>query len=655
MKILFKSHYILFIAIGLITTFIYSFGLYGPFLFDDYPNIINNTPLQFSIINSNTLYEAAFSLKMGPIGRPISYLSFAFNQYICGINSPFCFKLINLFLHLLNAMLFFLLIKKITAYFLVSQTSSPLDIKTGKSIQSKYPFYIALATSTLWLVHPFNLTTVLYVVQRMNELATLFTLLTILTYIHIRTNELTFSVLKQLSLLTLGFLFFFLGLASKENTILGIFYIFIIEIFCFKFQFQRFHLLKKAYPYLILLVCLSFIVILFYMSQNYSYRDFSLQERLLTEARVLWFYIQLILIPDISKMGLFHDDFLISSSLFSPLTSFIGVFALILLITFIIIIRKKQPVFSFGFSIFLLSHSLESTSLPLEIIHEHRNYFGSLFLIYIICYYLMTLNKLSHQLKLSLILLLFATLSSLTMIRSYMWGNEERLATWMYQHHSESSRTLLSAGNMLLKSNSIKNTETSLALFQKGHQLAPDKLTTTNALISQLYALEIPVPEELIEQLMLNAQRTFLTPEESAAVHTPELLCNTHKICHWPDEIYLKFLSNVFLNPSLRKGHKCTIFANIAIIKSRKDNYKEALEFSGKALECDPDKAQYHLNYANLLIYFNKKQQALNHILIAKELDKSEKNQSRVRQNMRLIIPEQKIGHENEAINEKEK
>ena len=45
---------------------------------------------------------------------------------------------------------------------------------------------------------------------------------------------------------------------------------------------------------------------------SYVNREFTLTERLLTELRVLWEYVSVLLLPDGAKMGLVHDDFQLS-------------------------------------------------------------------------------------------------------------------------------------------------------------------------------------------------------------------------------------------------------------------------------------------------------------------------------------------------------
>ena len=107
---------------------------------------------------------------------------------------------------------------------------------------------------------------------------------------------------------------------------------------------------------------------------GYAWRDFSLGERLLTETRVLWFYLHMIVLPNLGEMGLHHDDFLISRGPLSPWTTLPALAGLLLLAGGAFALRNKQPIITFGIAFFFVGHAMESTIIPLELVFEHRNY-----------------------------------------------------------------------------------------------------------------------------------------------------------------------------------------------------------------------------------------------------------------------------------------
>gem|GEM_PF-4294607 len=87
------------------------------------------------------------------------------------------------------------------------------------------PFFCA----AVWALHPMQLSTVMYVVQRMTMLSAMFTLLAIIVYLRYRSSQMTIMQrsywLASIAVLTL------LSFLSKENGILTLVYIALIELF----------------------------------------------------------------------------------------------------------------------------------------------------------------------------------------------------------------------------------------------------------------------------------------------------------------------------------------------------------------------------------------------------------------------------------------
>ena len=96
------------IALLVVVTLVYLPGLTGPFVFDDYPNILNNPAIAVDSLNATQLGHAALSNEMGAFGRPLAKLSFALNYYLAGsFADAYWFKATNLFIHLVNTVLVF--------------------------------------------------------------------------------------------------------------------------------------------------------------------------------------------------------------------------------------------------------------------------------------------------------------------------------------------------------------------------------------------------------------------------------------------------------------------------------------------------------------------------------------------------------------------
>ena len=148
-------------------------GLTGHFIFDDGANIRLNPYLQMSSLDFSTLWQAASTGGSNALSRPISMVSFAVNYYFFGMD-PYYFKAVNLSIHLINGILVFFLARLLIM----------LHLRIRGEMDDQTASWIGIAVAAIWLLHPFNLTGVLYVVQRMTSLAALFTLAGLALYMY---------------------------------------------------------------------------------------------------------------------------------------------------------------------------------------------------------------------------------------------------------------------------------------------------------------------------------------------------------------------------------------------------------------------------------------------------------------------------------------
>ncbi len=74
-----RSTWILLLA-GLLTVTVYFPGLYGDYVFDDMPNLLDNKRLDIEVLDYDSLKSATLSSNSGPLRRPVSMLRFALNR-----------------------------------------------------------------------------------------------------------------------------------------------------------------------------------------------------------------------------------------------------------------------------------------------------------------------------------------------------------------------------------------------------------------------------------------------------------------------------------------------------------------------------------------------------------------------------------------------
>ena len=117
--------------------------------------------------------------------------------------------------------------------------------------------------------------------------------------------------------------------------------------------------------------------------RDYVFGEFTMGQRLLTQTRVVLYYLSLIFYPNPSRLNLDYD-FPLSYSLFNPFTTFLSLILIIGLIALGVYLAKKQRLISFCIFWFLGNLVIESSVIPLAIIFEHRIYMPSMFVFLLI-------------------------------------------------------------------------------------------------------------------------------------------------------------------------------------------------------------------------------------------------------------------------------
>jgi|GEM_PF-1512079 len=414
-------------------------GTSGDFWFDDKTNIVSNSTLHIDDLSLNSLWKAAWSGPATKIGRPISMLSFALNSYFSQL-TPFFYKLSNILLHIANAILIFYLSWRLL---LLSVFKEKLHLEKNE------PYYLAIGIALVWAITPINIASSLYIVQRMNELSAFFTLLGLLLYLHVRTSK-QLSVTKQVLFFCLYSFILILAILSKENGALLPALTLTIEIILWN---KKANAAKNYYfirLILLLLIVAPGILALFWLSthygkiiEEYELRSFSLQERLLSEPRILFIYIQQTLFPEVYKLSLYHDDFVISKNFFTPYTTLISILSLLFASIYVFFIRKVYPWLFLGVIWFLVSHSLESSILPLELIFEHRNYLPSFGIIFLAILSLFHLSKkyAKERLLYPVLSIYIFTLGVNSYIAASVRGNTTLMLKTFVEEHPTSARS----------------------------------------------------------------------------------------------------------------------------------------------------------------------------------------------------------------------
>lgn len=617
--------YILLCFSIVITFLLYQKGLYGDYVFDDGVNILENQKIAITSLDITYLQAAWGSGDAGPLGRPITMLSFALNHYFTGFD-PFYFKLTNLFIHLINGLLVFIISLKLFQW--LSHQYQKISLQSAA--------YLACLVSLIWLIHPLNLTSVLYVVQRMTSLSALFGLLAVAIYCVWRTRTITglntiiASCGVALSLLA--------SMLSKESGILFIPLIYWVELIVFQaknLQFQPIYFKKiKSIHMLwggVIAAGLIFLYLLppYLNPANFARRDFSLLERLLTESRVIFYYLKMTFYPLLSDLSLYHDDFIISKSITQPTTTLYSLAGLLGISLACLALVKKHPMLLFAWGWYVISQLLESTFISLELIHEHRNYFGIIGFIVTTVYYIAQINNKKIQPFIYMLSAIYiANLAWTTWQRSEIWSNLVDHAAYEAAMHPQSDRANYQLARIYM--NLMQKEQNSQ---QKIHyaQLAQDALNqaknsyipANGAWFAELhlaYYLGNPVSQQIINELIWrleynpfqNNNVSFL----SAFAH-----CQINGFCKIPHDQAVLIIAAGLQNTGTDNSLKAEIYKLLAqYFISVISDFEKGEEFMQQATTLHDD-VNGRLIFAQLYRLQGKIAQAKEQLQKAKQLD----------------------------------
>lgn len=426
---------IAFIAVLELTVLVYWAGLDGPFVLDDVTSIVS---AYIENPDWNAIVYTVTHNTSGLLGRSVSIMSFMLTEWQFGLNA-WGYKFHNLLLHLANGCLLYRLLYLFLP--LLDPRIRPVNVALTAGV-----------TTSFWLLHPLLVSTVLYAVQRMVEMAVFFSLLALLSYFNARSRN-----TADYKFIVYGWILFpltlVLAILSKETGVLVPVYILIIEFLVFKTTVQSLakqrHLIIWLSFYVFIPMGVAALYILTHFSKlaDYSMRTFTLYERLLTQLHVMASYIRSILFPRLKDMSLYQDDFPITQTLDGYTALLLGI--LVSVIALIWYLRHRAPVLAFGIAWFLGSHLLESTFVALEMVFEHRNYFGAMGLLLPVVYYTLQIASKELQPLRWFLAAFFVVFVGQTYSRVQEWSNTEVMLKVVVNDHPSSPRVRTEYANLL--------------------------------------------------------------------------------------------------------------------------------------------------------------------------------------------------------------
>jgi hypothetical protein len=345
-----------FIAILLLTWVSYQPALSGAFQLDDAQNLVGLAVVE----DSASFADFVLSGTAGPGGRPLALLSFAM-QADEWQNGAEAFLRVNILIHLFNAVIL---------------AACLYQLSLLQSIARDRAAVIAAVAAGCWVLMPLLATASLLVVQRMTTLSALFALLGLLGYLMARRrleSSPTKSMVGMSVSLGVGTV---LSMLCKETGVLLPVLVLVLEATVLTrpvsvSYWRAWHSIVLVLP---MVVIAAYLVTRFaYSDADIARRGFTGWERLLTEAGLLWVYLQKALLSSAGALGVYQPSPEVSHSLFGA-RALLSSLAWLVLTGVSIIYRRRWPLLALAVLWFLGAHSLESTVLPLELYFEHRNY-----------------------------------------------------------------------------------------------------------------------------------------------------------------------------------------------------------------------------------------------------------------------------------------
>ncbi len=346
----------------------------GQWYLDDFGNIHENPNVHLTTLTADEIQKSFYGRHTvyTTFDRPLAYLSLALNYYWSGLE-PRGYHAVNFCIHAATTVLLFLLLLKM------------LQLPVLKGRYSENAYAIALLATLFWATHPIQVNAVTYIVQRMAALAGLFTVAALYCYLMARMT--TFRAgnnrLAGSAWYAAAGIAGVCAVASKQNAAM----LPISLLLCERLLIQEAAFCKNLKLFLKVLLppTIVFIFLSVYLGSltafqsGFNSRPFSMVERVLTEPRVIIFYLGQLFYPTGSTFTLLHD-IQISTSLFSPWTTLPAILLLTFSVLGFLYVSRKRPLLTFCYLFFLLNHVIEGSIIPLELIFEHRNYLPSLFL-----------------------------------------------------------------------------------------------------------------------------------------------------------------------------------------------------------------------------------------------------------------------------------
>jgi len=607
----------LFLLFLILCLGIYSNTLEVPFYFDDVPRISDNPDIRMTKMTFNKVRNAAFG-EHSASNRPFGNITFALNYYFHKYDLK-GYHVVNIIIHTLTGIFLYLFIKTTLS---VATPRSPKP-SIPESLDPSFPAFFA---ALVWLAHPVHTQSVTYIVQRFNSMAAMFYVLSFWLYVkgrirmrqHATQNpqsKAAFSPKSRKSAISFLFsassLYFsgsvmawIIALGSKQTAATLPFFIFLYEWYFFQ-DLSRDWLkcqLKYCFGIIILfgLICLIYTGLnplkKIVSSASYARNNFIFTERVLTQPRVVIYYLSLLFYPHPSRLNLDYD-FPLSHSLIDPVTTLLSLLTIIGIVGLAVYAARRERLISFCILWYFGNLVIESSVIPLAIIFEHRTYLPSM----LICLLVVALGHRLIKFKwlgITFMLVVVTVFSFWTYQRNKVWRDDITLWQDVVNKSPQKVRPHNNLGNALIESG---RTEEAIEHYLQALRINPYSSEVHNNLADALSKLG-----QFQKAIDHYHEALRIQPDYVDAYNDlGNALINIGQV----SDAIRHFNQALRLNPKFVPAYNSL---SLALIRMGKTD--EAVVQLQKALKINPNYVDAHVNLGGVLIGMGKNDQAVAHL-----------------------------------------
>ena len=603
----------------------YSNSFRGPFIFDDWPNIIENPSIR-------SLWPLSDALRAPPgtgiAGRPVVNFTFALNYAVSG-EKVWSYHALNLLIHVLAALTLFGIVRRT----LLSET-----------LRERYghvSMELALGCTLIWILHPLQTQSVTYITQRCESLMGLLFLLTLYCAIRGWQSDAWNKQWRVLAVVAC-----LIGVGTKEVIVAAPFLVFAYDlVFIHHSPGKALRGSRRLYAGLLLcLIALSMLVAAGGTSAG-AIGPYTPLQYALTQPQVILHYLRLAIWPD----SLCLDYGWPVTKPEDALPYAAGFVVLLTVSTWALLWRYPLGFLSAWFFAILAP---TSSVIPLpDPAFEYRMYLSlaGLAALAVVGGYetgrhlLESLVRSETRRKRlaqvgggSLLVVVIVVLGALTFLRNRDYQSDVSIWTDTVHKRPENARAHNNLGSALVD---LGRSQEAIPYFQEVLRLEPDYAKAHNGLGNALGKLgkaqeAIPYFQEALR----------LEPDYADAYYNlGKALCDLGK----PQEAIPHYHQALRLKPYHVDAHN-----NLGMALAQLGKPREAIPYYQKALRLEPDYTKAYNNLGNALLEIGRPQEAIPHYHQALRLEPS---YAKAHNNLGLALlhlgkPREAIPHFQEAL-----